>query len=180
MPALDLYTLPTIVRPADGRSSRAESQDRTTGGREREEFEPISSLIEATQLNGLRSQLRSSKQRRKGGMSRKDHDLISEGLITMAEAEDMLTLFKRNQSQHLFSATIPNDATVEAVRKTSTVLFTAIMLVAALYMPGREALHETLHGHFMGLVSSVMFDRFHSLDDIRGLAIAAFLLAPSP
>jgi hypothetical protein len=30
------------------------------------------------------------------------------------------------------------------------------------------------HRRFMGLVSSVIFDRFHTLDDIRGLCIAAF------
>jgi hypothetical protein len=175
MPALDLYTTPAIVRPAEGRASRGDSQDRMMSARDRDVSpDPINSLIEATQLNGLRSQLRSSKQRRKGGMSRRDHDLISEKLITMAEAEEMLSLFKCNQSQHLFSAAVPADATVETVRASSTTLFTAIMLVAALYMPGREALHETLHGLFMGLVSSVMFDRFHTLDDIRGLAIAAF------
>lgn len=174
MPALDLYTSPAIVRPADGQYSRSDSQERTDITRNRDVSpDPINSLIEATQLNGLRSQLRSSKQRRKGGMRRKDHDLISENLITIVEAEEMLALFQSTQSQHLFSATLPDDVTVESIRASSTVLFTAIMMVAALYMPGREALHQTLHGHFMGLVSSSIFDRFHSIDDLKAMAIAA-------
>ena len=53
----------------------------------------MNSLIEATQLNGLRSQLRSVKLRRKGGMRRMDSDLISEKLITIEEAEELLALY---------------------------------------------------------------------------------------
>lgn len=103
-----------------------------------------------------------------------DHDMIAEKTITMNEAEALLELFKTSQSQYLFSATIPTDATVKSLRSSSTVLFTAIMLVTALQQPGREALHEACHMTFMGLVSDVMFDRFHTLDDIKGLCIAAF------
>lgn len=53
-------------------------------------------------------------------------------------------------------------------------LFTAIILVTALHIPGKELIHEICHTRFLGLVSSVIFDRFHTLDDIRGLCIAAF------
>lgn len=48
------------------------------------------------------------------------------------------------------------------------------MLVSALHVPGRENLYELCHSRFLGLVSSAIFDRFHTLDDIRGLCIAAF------
>lgn len=48
------------------------------------------------------------------------------------------------------------------------------MLVAALHISGYEQIHEVCHGRFLGLVSSAIFDRFHTLDDIRGLCIAAF------
>ncbi|KAK4629557.1 Transcriptional activator of proteases prtT [Fulvia fulva] len=91
----------------------------------------------------------------------------------MTAADHLLSVFQQKQSQYLISATISPQATVESLRASSTVLFTAVMLVAALLVPGKEALHETCHGNFMGLVSSVMFDRVHTLDDIRGLCIAA-------
>lgn len=48
------------------------------------------------------------------------------------------------------------------------------MLVSILHVPGRERVHETCHSRFLGLLSSAIFDRFHTLDDIRGLCIAAF------
>lgn len=48
------------------------------------------------------------------------------------------------------------------------------MLVSALHIPGRESTHEICHSRFLGLISSAIFDRFHTLDDIRGLCIAAF------
>lgn len=48
------------------------------------------------------------------------------------------------------------------------------MLVSALHIPGREAIHAICHKQFLELVSGAMFDRFHTLDDIRGLCIAAF------
>jgi hypothetical protein len=47
------------------------------------------------------------------------------------------------------------------------------MLVSALHISGHEYLHERCHSRFLGLVTSAIFDRFHTLDDIRGLCIAA-------
>lgn len=174
MPALDLYVSPAIVKPRHPpQPTRPNSEER--GEKQRDASpDPMNSLIEATQLSGVRSQLRSVKQRRKGGMRRMDHDLIAEKTLALDEADELLELFKRSQSQYLFSATIPADATVASIRSSSTVLFTAIMMVTTLQQPGREALHDACHSYFMGLVSDVMFDRFHTLDDLLGVAIAAF------
>lgn len=63
---------------------------------------------------------------------------------------------------------------LQSIRESSSILFTAIMLVSALHVPGKEAIHAICHKQFTELVSSAMFDRFHNLDDIRGLCIAAF------
>lgn len=174
MPALDLYVQPSIIKPHQApRSTRHNSEEPAENQRDVSPA-PMNSLIEATQLNGLRSQIRPLKQRRKGGGRRMDSDLISEKLLTLQDADEMLDLFKRSLSPHLFSGSIPRDATIESLRRSSTVLFTAVILVSALHMPGKEMLHEMCHKRFLGLVSSIMFDRFHSLDDIRGLCIAAF------
>lgn len=48
------------------------------------------------------------------------------------------------------------------------------MLVSALHISGYEQLQGICHGRFLGLIFSVIFDRFHALDDIHGLCIAAF------
>ncbi|KAJ5396934.1 hypothetical protein N7509_005047 [Penicillium cosmopolitanum] len=181
LPALDLYAPPEIVEPSQ--SSRPTRQNSPEPGisssrPQERDISPgptigMGSLIEATRLDGLCSQLRSSKQRRKGGMRRMESDLISEMILTYEEADEMLELFKTLLSPHLFSATIPQDATLETIRTSSTILFTAIMLVSALHISGHEYLHERCHSRFLGLVTSAIFDRFHTLDDIRGLCIAA-------
>ena len=174
MPALDLYVQPSIVKTHQAMQSTRQNSEEPDQTQRDVSPAPMNSLIEATQMNGLRSQIRPLNQRRKGGGRRMDTDIISEKLLTLEEAEDMLDMFKRNLSAHLFSASIPSDATVESLRRSSTPLFTAVILVTALHLPGKEELHERCHRRFLGLVSSTMFDRFHSLDDIRGLCIAAF------
>ncbi|KAG8162868.1 hypothetical protein KVR01_007346 [Diaporthe batatas] len=177
MPHVDMYSQPTVVEahhPAQ--ETRQHSEEPTADKETRERNvspDPMKSLIEVTRLNGLRSQLRSSKLRKKGGMRRMDCDLVSEKIISFQEAEEMLSLFRRMQSRHLFSASISPQATLESIRTSSTVLFTSLMLVTSLHIPGKESVHEMCHSRFMGLVSSVMFDRFLTLDDIRGLCIAA-------
>lgn len=181
MPSLDAYGQPALAQsqhvnletrgnteepPASSKTKEKETQRNVSP-------DPMDSLIEATKLNGLRSQLRTAKLRRKGGMRRMEADLIAEHIISYAEAEAMLRQFQKTQSRYLFSASIPLDSTVQFIRTSSTVLFEAIILVTALHIPGKERLHETCRGRLMSLASAVMFDRFHALDDIRGLCIAA-------
>lgn len=177
MPHIDMYSQPTVVeahRPPQETRQHSEEAAADKDTRERNVSpDPMKSLIEVTRLNGLRSQLRSGKLRKKGGMRRMDSDLVSDKVISFDEAEGMLALFRRVQSRHLFSATISPQATLESIRSSSTVLFTSLMLVTSLHIPGKESVHEMCHSRFMGLVSSVMFDRFLTLDDIRGLCIAA-------
>ncbi|POS70989.1 hypothetical protein DHEL01_v210617 [Diaporthe helianthi] len=177
MPNIDMYTQPTVVEAHQPpQESRQHSEEPAADKETRERNvspDPMKSLIEVTRLNGLRSQLRSSKLRKKGGMRRMDCDLVSERIISFEEADEMLTLFRRMQSRHLYSASISPHATLESIRSSSTVLFTSLMLVTSLHVPGKESVHEMCHSRFMGLVSSVMFDRFLTLDDIRGLCIAA-------
>lgn len=182
MPSLDVYGQPAlsqsqhvdhetrgnsdIEEPASSKAKEKETQRNVSP-------DPMNSLMEATKLNGLRSQLRTAKLRRKGGMRRMEADLIAEKIISDAEAEAMLQQFQKTQSPYLFSASIPRDSTVQSIRTSSTVLFEAIILVTALHIPGKERLHETCRGRLMSLASAAMFDRFHALDDIRGLCIAA-------
>lgn len=180
MPSLELYNQPAIAQsqhiPLETRGNSEEPVQlgtKETDTQRNVSPDPINSLMEATNLNGLRSQLRTAKLRRKGGMRRMESDLISEQIVSYEEAGAMLAQFQRTQSPHLFSATIPPGATLDSIRASSTVLFEAIMLVSALQIPGKEKVHEVCHGRFMALASAIMFDRFHALDDIRGLCIAA-------
>ena len=79
-------------------------------------------------------------------------------------------------SRYLFDATIREDRTLQSVRESSTLLFTAIMVVASLHIPDKEKIHVLCHKQLRDLVATSMFDRTHTLEDIRGLCIAAFWL----
>ena len=92
MPPLDLYVHPGIIGPQfPSRPTRGNSEERVDNETDVSPG-PMNSLIEATRLNGLRSQLRSAKQRKTGGMRRMISDLISEKIISFEEAEEMLQL----------------------------------------------------------------------------------------
>lgn len=95
MPALDMYAQTPIVEPVQSpRSTRQNSQEPMPKRGDRDVSPgPMRSLIEATRLDGLFSQLRSGRQRRKGGMRRMDTDLISEKVITYEQAEELFEMY---------------------------------------------------------------------------------------
>lgn len=79
MPALGMYTQVPIVEPVQTpRSTRQDFKEPVVAVPERGDRDvspgTMQSLIEATRLNSLFSQLRSEKQRRKDGMRRMDTD----------------------------------------------------------------------------------------------------------
>lgn len=53
----------------------------------------------------------------------------------------------------------------------------AILTVTALHIPTSAATFDACYKEFLSLISSSMFSRYHSVDDVRGLCIAAFWLS---
>jgi hypothetical protein len=80
---VDNFTSPAVARP--------KSPEPTPNGADISPG-PMSSLIDVTRISGLRTQLRSVKQRRRGGYKRMNFDLVSKEKITLAEAEEMLAV----------------------------------------------------------------------------------------
>ncbi|ETN46077.1 uncharacterized protein HMPREF1541_00261 [Cyphellophora europaea CBS 101466] len=136
---------------------------------------PMEGLFEATQLNTLRARLRGDPNKR-SSRRKVESDLISQGIISIEEAEEMLQLYKTSLSRYLFNATISEARTLDSVRESSTFFFTAIMSVTSLHVPGKEKIHIQCTKALRDLIASSMFDRFHTLEDIRALCIAAFWL----
>ncbi|KAK5093334.1 hypothetical protein LTR70_004704 [Exophiala xenobiotica] len=182
MPALDLYANASEGEPSQPQKLQPASEFQTTRENSREPLEddkniapaPMGSLYEATQLGSLRTRLRRPNPRKRNVKRRMETDMVSQNLLSIADAEELLQLFKRSLSRYLFNTSIPEDISLISIRESSTVLFTALMLVSALHVPGKEAIHAICHKQFLELVSTAMFDRFHTLDDVRGLCIAAF------
>lgn len=65
----------------------------------------------------------------------------------------------------------------QSVRVSSELLATAILTVTALHMPSCSEIFDACYKQLLSLVSSSMFSRYHSVDDVRGLCISAFWLS---
>lgn len=65
---------------------------------------------------------------------------------------------------------------MNSIRSSSPLLLTSIMAVSSLHIPGMEDIYHKCHRQLRDLIASSMFDRSHTLEDIRALCIAAFWL----
>jgi hypothetical protein len=64
-----------------------------------------------------------------------------------------------------------------SVRKSSELLTATILAVTALHLPTSSETFDKCYREFLALIASSMFSRYHSIDDVRGLCIAAFWLS---
>ncbi|KIV90134.1 hypothetical protein PV10_07475 [Exophiala mesophila] len=137
---------------------------------------PMGSLYEVTQLNTLRSRLKHGDVTRRNSRKNVETDLVSQGVLSLVEAEELFVLFKTSLSRYLFDATIHESRSLQSVREASTLFFTAIIAVTSLHIPGKEAIHSASAKQLRELIATSFFDRVHTLEDIRALCIAAFWL----
>lgn len=134
---------------------------------------PMASLFEITRLRNLRvrDHLEGSSESELIG------DFISQGRVSLQDAEEVFMQFSMSLNQYLCGgvALVHDDLT--SVRKSSTLLASAIIAVTALHMRGKDDIFDVAYTEFMSLASESMFDRRHSLDDLRAFCIGAFWLS---
>ncbi|KAJ9622015.1 hypothetical protein H2203_006896 [Taxawa tesnikishii (nom. ined.)] len=134
---------------------------------------PMASLFEVTRLRNIRSKLNEPARSDRSEIS----DLISEGKVNMAEADELFRTFSCSLNHYLWGGIALLHSELSSARKSSALLTTAILAVTALHLPGKEALFDVCYTEFLALICDSMFARYHSLDDIRGLCIGAFWLS---
>jgi hypothetical protein len=134
---------------------------------------PMTSLFEVTKLQNLRV------RDHLGSPSRADlsSDFISQGRVSLQDADELFMQFSVSLNQYLFGgvALVHDDLT--SVRKSSTLLASAIIAVTALHVRGKEDVFDAAYTEFLSLVSESIFKRNHGLDDIRAFCIGAFWLS---
>jgi len=64
-----------------------------------------------------------------------------------------------------------------SVRRSSELLTATILTVTALHIPSSAKTFDDGYNEILSLISSSMISRYHSVDDVRGLCIAAFWLS---
>lgn len=115
---------------------------------------------------------------RRAAPSSIEHDLISRGIISLSKGEQLFARFMKNHLPLLWGGIVLPYQTLDAVRRATILLSTAIFTIAALHTPGGGG-GDTLqrcYDMFVSLVSSSSLSRNHNLDDVRALCLAAFYL----
>ena len=103
-------------------------------------------------------------------------DLISQGVISLAEAEFLFDHYRDHINPLLWDGILCSHTTLNAARQSSSLLVSVVLTVAALHVPNREqSLHAT-YGAFVSLMRGSCLLRCHNLDIIRALCIGAFYL----
>ncbi|KAL2410582.1 Transcriptional activator of proteases prtT [Exophiala dermatitidis] len=133
---------------------------------------PMSSLYDLTRLKTLRS---SVLWRQNANML--DDDFISQGVISLEDAEYLFSRYLQNNNQLLWGGVLLPHPTLVSVRRSSTMLTAAVLTIAALHVPDRDELLQTCYSIFVSLVSNTCLSRHHTLDDVRALSLGAFYLS---
>lgn len=136
---------------------------------------PMTSLFEVTKLRNLRSNLNGHHQGPDKAIMQ--DDFIARERVSLEEAEGLFQTFSGRLAAYLWGGIPLVHSNLTAVRASSSLLAAAILAVTALHLPGKELVFDVCYSEFLQLVSNSMFNRYHSLDDVRGLAIGAFWLS---
>lgn len=167
------------TRSAPGMAMTRENSPEPPGKEESEEDAmttgPMASLFEVIKLKNLRS----SNSERPDGTRRNPmaSDLIAQGKISEAQADELFRRFSTSLNQYIWGGVALVHDNLQSVRESSSLLLTAILSVTALHLPDAEHVLDVCYSEFLSLVSESMFERYHSLDDVRALCIGAFYLS---
>ncbi|KAH0444723.1 C6 transcription factor [Colletotrichum camelliae] len=138
--------------------------------------EPMGSLYEVTRLRNVRSNQANTPQSIPPNDNKLD-DFISRGAISEEKAEELYNIFHRTLNHYLWVGLEQVHSSWTSVRKSSELLAATILTVTALHIPTSSDIFDICYNEFLSLVSSSMFSRYHSVDDVRGLCISAFWLS---
>ncbi|EXJ86626.1 hypothetical protein A1O3_03579 [Capronia epimyces CBS 606.96] len=159
-----------IVPPMDmTRENSQEPQSRDDSGLV---SAPMSSLYDLTRLKTLRS---SVLWRQNANML--DDDFISQGIISLEDAEHLFAHYLQNNNQWLWGGILLPHQTLVSVRRSSTLLTAVVLTISALHMPHSDQLLQNCYSIFVSLVSNTCLSRHQTLDDVRALGLGAFYLS---
>lgn len=132
---------------------------------------PMKSLYTLTRLHVLGNNSGNANR------SSLDEDFISRGMISVHEAEELFTFYYENMNHYLWAGIILLHNNLLSCRQSSSMLCAGVLTVAAIHIPSKSKdTMEKCYSEFVSLVCASALSRYHSLDDIRALALGAFYL----
>ncbi|KAF6818850.1 C6 transcription factor [Colletotrichum plurivorum] len=139
--------------------------------------EPMGSLFEVTKLRSIRNNQTTTQTSHSRGRKGTCRDLITRGVIPEARAQELYNIFMKSLNHYLWVGLEQIHPSWQSVRVSSELLATAILTVTALHLPSCSEIFDSCYKQLLSLISSSMFSRYHSVDDVRGLCISAFWLS---
>ncbi|KAK2016891.1 hypothetical protein LZ32DRAFT_53627 [Colletotrichum eremochloae] len=136
---------------------------------------PMASLFEVTKLRNIRSD--PGARVRLPSSRAQEPDFIAQGKFSVQEAEQLFSTFRGTLNAYLWGGIALVHDSLTATRMSSPLLTAAILAVTALHEQDDGRAFDICYPTFLELASQTMFDRYHSLDDVRGLCIGAFWLS---
>lgn len=106
--------------------------------------------------------------------NRADQDLVRRGVITLEQAQAYLDVYQ-NRLDHFLYRIIGDRKSLSEVRSASPLLLAAICAVGALHLAAPE--FEKCYQEFVSVAAAQTFSRRNTVDDVRGLCVAAFWLS---
>lgn len=101
-------------------------------------------------------------------------DLISRGLITLEKAQQYFNTYCLRLDHFLYRI-LGDEVTLSGVRASSTLLTSAVMTVGALHAASED--FEACYEDFTASVSSMLFSRTNTTEEVRALLIGAFWIS---
>ncbi|KAM3433899.1 hypothetical protein NHJ13734_006239 [Beauveria thailandica] len=137
---------------------------------------PMASLFEATKLRNIRSDPWAHHGQHPS-LKSPETDFIAQGRVSLCDAEHLFDTFRGTLNAYLWGGIALVHETLDAARASSSILTSAILAVTSLHTQDEGRAFDICYPVFLGLVSQAVFDRYHTLDDVRGLCIGAFWLS---
>jgi hypothetical protein len=102
-------------------------------------------------------------------------DLITVGILSLGQALSLFDIYHLRLDHFLYK--ILGDLTsLDAIRKRSPLLTTAVCTVGALHSQSLGHLYDICYGEYKSLATAITFSTTSNVDDVRGLCIGAFWL----
>ncbi|KAK5127770.1 hypothetical protein LTR85_004886 [Meristemomyces frigidus] len=101
-------------------------------------------------------------------------DIISRGVITLEQAQSYLDVYQ-NRLDHFLYRIMGDRKSLGQVRSASPLLLAAICAVGALHLATPD--FDKCYQEFVSAAAAHTFSRRNTVDDIRGLCVAAFWLS---
>jgi hypothetical protein len=103
-------------------------------------------------------------------------DFISQGILSLAEAEFLFGHYRDYINPLLWEGMLCSHKSLDEARQSSSLLVAVVLTVAALHITNREKSLHASYGAFVSLMRGSCLLHSQNLDDIRALCIGAFYL----